>query len=79
MSDNLDAVIERVRKANSSDCAYQHLLDSVADSIMRRFGSPWDQPSVRDIANYVRKWEPDNFGCRTTTTVGEKGDNHASK
>ena len=54
---------ETIRKANSSDSAYQHMLDTIADDIEERFRNrTFDSQSrmVTGIARFVRQWNPSN-------------------
>ena len=54
---------ETIRKANSSDSAYQHMLDTIADDIEERFRNrTFDAQSrmVTGIARFVRQWNPSN-------------------
>jgi len=56
-------LVETIRKVNSSDAAYQHMLDTIADDIEERFRNrTFDTQSrmVTGIARFVRQWNPSN-------------------
>ena len=50
-------LVETIRRANSSESAYQHMLDTIADDIEATFG-----PIMREIADFVRQWTPGTKG-----------------
>ena len=53
--EGLDRVVERMRRINSSESAYQHLLDTLADDITGAFP---EQASRREITAFIRAWKP---------------------
>lgn len=62
--EHLARVVEFVRKAHSSDSAYQHLLDTIADDVNKKFGAGLYFESghtldlVNDIVKYIKTWDP---------------------
>jgi len=58
----LGNLIEAIRKANSSDSAYQHMLDTIAGDVETRFGRPGDDQRrmvlVSGIVRFIRNWTP---------------------
>ncbi len=53
--EQLDRFVEGVRMVNSSDSAYQHMLDLIARDVRRRFCHA-EHVSVEDAAKYVEGW-----------------------
>ena len=56
----VDRFIEKMRKAYSPDSVYQHLLDTIADSIEEEFGPVEVNAEVRvsEITAFIRRWRP---------------------
>jgi len=51
-------LVEAIRKANSSDAAYQHMLDTIADDIDAEFRG--ETVCASRVSEFVRKWSPSN-------------------
>ena len=51
-------LVEVLRNANSSDSAYQHMLDTIADDIDAEFCG--EKVCAFRVSEFVRKWSPSN-------------------
>ena len=50
---SMDHLVEKIRKSHASDIAYQHLLDTIADDVLRKFGT-----ASTGIVEFIREWRP---------------------
>ena len=58
--EEIDHFIEGVRLANSNDSAYQHLLDTIAADVYKKFDDDWncDRLNLIQITEYIKNWRP---------------------
>lgn len=58
--EQLDHFVEKIRELNSSDCAYQHLLDTIAADVRKKFDEDWiyDRLNIIQITEFIKSWRP---------------------
>ena len=56
----LNHFVEQIRLMHSSDSAYQHLLDTIADDVKDAFADEKEKDTVclDDVIDYIRRWRP---------------------